>query len=76
MAREGLTEPQKGFLALQGKVMRYWDKQAEWEGISAERLILARALAKERKFGIYTLAHKLGLAPAPTSCERESGEDE
>jgi hypothetical protein len=75
MAREGLAEPEKGFLALQGKVMRYWDEQAEWEGISAERLILARALAKERKFGIYRLAHKLGLTP-PGSREREPGEDE
>ena len=56
--------------------MRYWDKQAKWEGNSAERLILARALAKERKFGIYTLAHKVGLAPDPTSHERDSGEDD
>src|SRR5205814_795984 len=42
MAREGLADPQRGFMALLGKVMRYWEKQAEWEGESPERLILAR----------------------------------
>jgi hypothetical protein len=76
MAREGIEDPEKGFMALLGKVMRYWDKQAEWEGVSAEGLILTRALAKERKFGIYTLAHKLGLVPTASSTTREPGEDE
>jgi hypothetical protein len=76
MAREGIADPEKGFMALLGKVMRYWDKQAEWEGVSAERLILTRALAKERKFGIHTLAHKLGLVPPERSLAREFGEDE
>lgn len=76
MAREGLAEPEKGFKALLGKVLRYWDKQAEWEGASAEQLILGRALAKERKFGIHTLAHKLGLIPPGSPASREPGDDE
>ena len=76
MAREGIADPEKGFRAVLGKVMQYWDKQSEWEGVSAERLILARALAKERRFGIHTLAHKLGLVPPGAPRPREPGDDD
>lgn len=76
MAREGLPDPQKGFLALQGKVMRHWEEQEQWEGVSAEQLLLERALAKERKFGTYRLAQALGIVAGPSSGGREPGDDE
>jgi len=77
MACEGLIDMEEAFAIIRKRIRIHLEELEEWEGRSAADLLLRRALAKERKYGLHELAEKVsGMIDAEADYMREPGSDD